>query len=671
MRVVPSLLCLSMACAISISLTGCSLSSTAGPVPEAGLAIQGAVYGGQSPITGAQVYLLAANAGVFLPNTSGYGNASLSLLTAGAGRTLDNSGGSTNGFYYVTTGSGGSFSISGDYTCTGGQQVYLYALGGTSGSGTNLASGLLAALGTCPGTTGSTGNVFSSGIFVTMNEVSTVAAAYSLAGFATDATHVSSSGTAQAKVGIANAFANAANLETLSTGVALAATPSAATTSMVPQSEINTLADILAACVNSNGAVTGGVTPTPCYTLFTSALSGGTTGTQPTDTATAAINIAHNPSANVAALYGLAATNPPFIGLSSQPNDFTIVLSFNGGGIADNEPVGIAIDGSGNVWTANTNDSTVGELAPSGQPLSGLNGFGGGGTISTPYGIAIDNNVPANVWVTSFGSNSVTELNSSGTASAGSPYTAGSMNQPIGIAIDATGDLWIANNGNSTITELLSTGAAHANTPYTLGGLSKPYGIALDTSGDAWVANDTGTSVTELTSTGSVHSGAPYGGGGVSNSVGVAFDSSGNAWISNIGTTTSSVTKLSSSGTPSSGSPYSGGGLSAGGSGLIAVDGAGNVWIANIGGPTKTPQSGSITEISNSGAALSGASGFIGVDQSGTSTFIDNPIGVAVDPSGDVWVSCLDNVVELVGAATPVVTPLSTAVATSKYGTRP
>jgi hypothetical protein len=104
---------------------------------------------------------------------------------------------------------------------------------------------------------------------------------------------------------------------------------------------------------------------------------------------------------------------------------------------------------------------------------------------------------------------------------------------------------------------------------------------------------------------------------------------------------------------------------------LIAVDGAGNVWIANIGGPTKTPQSGSITEISNSGAALSGANGFIGVDQSGTSTFIDNPIGVAVDPSGDVWVSCLDNVVELVGAATPVVTPLSTAVATSKYGTRP
>ena len=39
--------------------------------------------------------------------------------------------------------------------------------------------------------------------------------AYALAGFATDATHVSSSGTAAAKLGIANAFINAAILETL------------------------------------------------------------------------------------------------------------------------------------------------------------------------------------------------------------------------------------------------------------------------------------------------------------------------------------------------------------------------------------------------------------------------------------------------------------------------
>jgi hypothetical protein len=46
-----------------------------------------------------------------------------------------------------------------------------------------------------------------------------------MAGFATDATHVSSSGTTLAQTGIANAFANAASLANLSTGTALTAPP--------------------------------------------------------------------------------------------------------------------------------------------------------------------------------------------------------------------------------------------------------------------------------------------------------------------------------------------------------------------------------------------------------------------------------------------------------------
>ena len=185
-----------------------------------------------------------------------------------------------------------------------------------------------------------------------------MAAAYAFAGFATDATHVSSSGTALAQTGIANAFANAANLATLATGAALATTPAGNGTG--PQSEINTLANVLAACVNTNGAVTGPTTPTTCYTLFTNALSGGTTGIQPTDTATAAINIAHNPGASVATLYGLASGTPPFgPGLGAAPNDWTIAIKFTGGGMGS--PGDVARDGAGNVWITNsppTNTST-------------------------------------------------------------------------------------------------------------------------------------------------------------------------------------------------------------------------------------------------------------------------------------------------------------------------
>src|ERR1035441_7374066 len=143
----------------------------------------------------------------------------------------------------------------------------MYSLGGDPGlgSGANAASGLLAALGTCPGSVGGN-HIFSSGLYVVINEVSTVAAAYAFAGFATDAVHVSSSGTAAAKLGIANAFINAEILETLSTGVANAAPPSSTTYygggGAVPQTTVNTLGNILAACVNSNG------TGSACTTLF-------------------------------------------------------------------------------------------------------------------------------------------------------------------------------------------------------------------------------------------------------------------------------------------------------------------------------------------------------------------------------------------------------------------
>ena len=42
-------------------LTGCALQQTAAPNPESGIKLKGNVHGGQQPIAGAHVYLLAAN----------------------------------------------------------------------------------------------------------------------------------------------------------------------------------------------------------------------------------------------------------------------------------------------------------------------------------------------------------------------------------------------------------------------------------------------------------------------------------------------------------------------------------------------------------------------------------------------------------------------------------
>ena len=75
------------------------------------------------------------------------------------------------------------------------------------------------------------------------------------------------------------------NLESLGRGVALPTTPNG--NGVVPQATIDTLADILGACVNSAGP-----SSTPCSMLFANAMNGNS---QPAETATAAINIAHNP----------------------------------------------------------------------------------------------------------------------------------------------------------------------------------------------------------------------------------------------------------------------------------------------------------------------------------------------------------------------------------------
>ena len=58
--------------------------------------------------------------------------------------------------------------------------------------------------------------------------------------------------------------------------------------------------------MNSSGAVTGPTNPTAVLHIVYECLVKGTSGNQPTDTATAAINIAHNPWANVSNLIGVS-----------------------------------------------------------------------------------------------------------------------------------------------------------------------------------------------------------------------------------------------------------------------------------------------------------------------------------------------------------------------------
>jgi streptogramin lyase len=579
-------------------------------------------------------------------------------MTSVPGSTLpDSSGGPTNGFYYVSTDSNGNFSITGDYSCTPNTQVYIYALGGDPGGGANSSAGMLAVLGNCP----SAGNFLTATPYVVVNEVSTIAAAYSFAGFATDATHVASSNSTLAETDIQNAFANAANLASLSTGLALATTP--ASNGTVPQASINSLADIIASCVNSNGAFSGPTNPTACYTLFTTATSDGTTsGTQPTDTATAAINIAHYPGSNVAALSALITAQSPFAPtLSAQANDFTLGLQFSGGGM--NAPSFIAIDGSGNAWITNNGASSVTELASSGSPISTSNGFTGGG-MNGVVGIAID--LTGNAWVANdlaVGGSVIKLSATDGSVLSGTGYTGGGLGVPYAIAIDGTGNVWVTNATANSVTELTSSGAGATHSPYSaVGGLNQPQSLALDGSGNVWIVNAGTNTVTELTNAGTAFLLSPYA-GSLNTTSGIAIDNSGDAWISNAGA--ASVSKFSNTGSPVSGSPFTGNLNQPTG---VAIDGSGNAWTANEFG-------GSVTELSPTGSILSGSNGY---GFNGGS--VDLPVTVAIDGSGNVWIGNLSgtgnagttgSITELIGAAAPVVTPLSVGVKNNTLGTRP
>ena len=304
-------------------LTGCSLTPTAPPSTYTGATITGKVHGGQQPVTGAQLYLFAAA-------TTGSGQPSVSLLTSVPGQTtFDTSVGPTNGDYYTTSDASGNFTITGDYTCTAGQQVYLYALGGNPGlSASNPSAGLLAVLGDCPGPS------FSSSTVVIIDEVTTIAAAYSMAGFATDALHVSSANTTFALQSIGTAYANAANLAILSTGTAqLSLVANSLTYGTAPQKTVDTVADILASCIT--GAVTGPTNPT------SSTRSGN--------------GWIINQS------FAVSEFSP-----SGSPISTTV--GYGSAFLNTSSSTGIAVDGSGDVWIANTDGNDVVELIGASAP---------------------------------------------------------------------------------------------------------------------------------------------------------------------------------------------------------------------------------------------------------------------------------------------------------------
>jgi len=80
----------------------------------------------------------------------------------------------------------------------------------------------------------------------------------------------------------------------------------------------------------------------------------------------------------------------------------------------------------------------------------------------------------------------------------------------------------------------------------------------------------------------------------------------------------------------------------------VAIDGTNNVWVTNNG------NSYALSEFASSGVAITSSTGY----QSGN---LSAPSFLAIDGSGNVWIpnSGSNSVTEIIGVASPTVTPLS------------
>jgi len=271
-------LCAFLLSSFPFLVTGCAISGlNAGPPVYPGVTMNGKMQGGQQPVSGATIQLYAVG-------TTDGGGAKPLLKTT------------------VTSDANGGFTITGDFDCPDSDPlVYLVGTGGDPGVGSNnSAIGLMAALGHCSSLSAST--------FIWMDEVTTVAAAAALATYMTPPANVGAANANLLAVAfqLASEYADTSHGSSPGVGYSDTATPYQAG---IPVATINTLANILASCVNSASS-----TSLMCSQL--ASLTGGST-----DTLTAIVKVMQNPGAyDTAGLFALATATGPFQPqLSSAP----------------------------------------------------------------------------------------------------------------------------------------------------------------------------------------------------------------------------------------------------------------------------------------------------------------------------------------------------------------
>jgi sugar lactone lactonase YvrE len=327
-----------------------------------------------------------------------------------------------------------------------------------------------------------------------------------------------------------------------------------------------------------------------------------------------------------------------------------------------NSPTGVAVDGSGNIYVADSGNNSIRKITSSGvvSTLAGSStpglsdGTGSAAQFYTPYGITVDNS--GNIYVSGYDSHRIRKITPTGTVTtlAGSSYgfadgmgSSAKFFSPLGLAVDSSGNIYVSDERNNKIRKITPAGLVSTLAGSGAQGFSDgigttaqfhyPFGIAIDNSDNLYVSDNYNSKIRKVTPQGMVTTIAsvyyPYG---------IAVNGLGDIYVA--ASFQHKVEKISQTGSvivnTLAGSAAIG---FADGSGTaaqfkyptgVASDDSGTVYVADT-------QNNRIRKITSAGVvttlAGSGAQGF--ADGTGTAAQFNNPTGVSVDGTGNVYVA--------------------------------
>ena len=354
------------------------------------------------------------------------------------------------------------------------------------------------------------------------------------------------------------------------------------------------------------------------------------------------------------------------------------------------QPSGVAVDAAGNLYIADSANQRVRKVGLDGIITTvagnGIVAFGGDGgpavnaSLNFPEGVAVDG--AGNLYIADTQNHRVRQVGLDGTIStvAGTgtasfagdagPAAAASLNFPSAVTVDTDGNLYIADFSNGRVRKVsagtISTVAGNGLFKYggdgsaaTSAFLDQPLGVAADSDGNFYIADTENHRIRKVTPDGTITTVAGTGVQGFSGDGGLAtiaelsapravvLDTIGNLYIAD--TFNASIRRVSPSSiitTVAGGAPCcdlgDDGPATSAFIGLtfdVALDAAGNMYIADRQNELirKVDTNGIITTIAGGGNAFPGDAG------PATSAALNSPDGVGVDTAGNVYIADRQN----------------------------